>query len=93
MQKSVPFLTDEDKKSFGALYASAAEKYGPNSPQMKDVDRMVRSVAALRLSGLTSAGGSDAVSDGPSLLDLLKVDKNRSWAESYRPLATVDVRA
>ncbi|NIZ90306.1 hypothetical protein [Kineococcus rubinsiae] len=44
-------LTDNDKDTLGSLYTSTAEAYGANSPQMRDVDRIARTLVALRTGG------------------------------------------
>jgi hypothetical protein len=48
----VPFLTDDDKTLLGSLYAAAVQKYGPDSPRLKEIDAAARSLAALRLADL-----------------------------------------
>jgi hypothetical protein len=66
---SISLLTADDKKSLGALYASTAEKYGSDSQQMKSVDRLVRTLATLRASGIST--DRDAM-DESAVLKLLR---------------------
>lgn len=42
-------LSDDDKTLLGSLYAATAQKYGPDSPRLKEVDAAARTLVALRL--------------------------------------------
>lgn len=44
-------LTKADKEQLGSLYAATADAFGPDSPQMRDIDRLAHTLDALRATG------------------------------------------
>lgn len=56
VEGAAALLNDDEKSLLGSLYASTADKYGPESAQMKRIDELVRALAASRTAGLLDAG-------------------------------------
>ena len=54
--KVSPFLQEDDKEMLGLLYADREAKFGPDSDEMKDVDRFERELAFLRQAGILIDG-------------------------------------